>query len=497
MTATATATAVDCRGQRCPAPILATAKAARALGGSGGGLLEISADDDAFPFDIRSWCRSAGAELVQLRTEGIVHTAIVRVASRAAQPTAAATPPPPPPRIVAAPAAEVAAPPSPSPIAAVVVELAEVFDCRGQRCPEPILGLARRARALGGGATLEMLADDPAFELDLRSWCRSAGAKLVSLEPEGQALRARIQLAGGNGKIAAAREAALTQRPAPALASARVSAPAPADAFDIAPTPVPVLMTPASPVVSIEGLAPADRIPRLAMLLAALPGGSNVTVVADDPALGVELVQWSATAGHRLLSLEARDRLRMELQLAAPPPSLALVPVGDTGLVPEPETPQCTLLVLHNDREALLAALLVAVGAATQGMNVMMFFTFWGLNLLRGENPDVPPEKVSWAQRMFKWMMPKGPAKQRLGKLDMAGMGRSMLGSIMKQYKLMDIPELMVTAEEQGVRFVACTMSMQVMGITKHDLAPRGNLDFGGVAAFVESASRSRMSLTF
>jgi TusA-related sulfurtransferase/peroxiredoxin family protein len=480
-TATATATVVDCRGQRCPAPILATAKAARALGGSGGGLLEIAADDDAFPLDIRSWCRSAGAELVQLRTEGVVHTAVVRVTSRAAQPTAAATPPPPPPRIVAAPAAEVAAPASPSPVAALVVELAEVFDCRGQRCPEPILGLARRARALGGGATLEMLADDPAFELDLRSWCRSAGAKLLSLEPEGKVLRARIQLAGGNGKAAAA----------------PVSAPAPTDAFDIAPTPVPALMTPTSPVVSIEGLAPADRIPRLAMLLAALPGGSNVTVVADDPELSVELVQWSATAGHRLLSLEARDRLRVELQLAAPPPSLALVPVGDTGLVPELEAPQCTLLVLHNDREALLAALLVAVGAAAQGMSVMMFFTFWGLNLLRGENPNVPPEKVSWAQRMFKWMMPKGPAKQKLGKLDMAGMGRSMLGSIMKRYKLMDIPELMVTAEEQGVRFVACTMSMQVMGITKHDLAPRGNLDFGGVAAFVESASRSRMSLTF
>jgi peroxiredoxin family protein len=94
-------------------------------------------------------------------------------------------------------------------------------------------------------------------------------------------------------------------------------------------------------------------------------------------------------------------------------------------------------------------------------------------------------------------MMPKGPAEQKLGKLDMAGMGRTMLGSIMKRYELMDIPELMATAEEQGVRFVACTMSMQVMGITKRDLAPRANLDYGGVAAFVEAAGRSRVSLTF
>lgn len=478
MTTTTAATAVDCRGQRCPAPILATAKAARALGAGGGGLLEIAADDDAFPFDIRSWCRSSGAELVQLRTEDTVHTAVVRVAGRAAQGTVRGTPPPP--RLVAAPAP--AAPePAPIPVASkpLAQEPVDVLDCRGQRCPEPILGLARRARALPGGAVLEVLADDPAFDLDLKSWCRSTGAKVLSIEPDGKVLRARIQLAGADATASTSRE---PTGPLP-VAKAPASRPAPV----------------ASPsTVSLDGVAAADRIPRLQALLAAFPGGAMVTVAADDPSFGVELVQWAAGAGHRLLSFDARDQLRAELELAAPPPSVALVPYGDDSLAPlTEEIPQCTLLVLHNDREALLAALLVAVGAAAQGMRVMMFFTFWGLNLLRGENLAMPREKVSWAQRMFKWMMPKGPAKQKLGKLDMAGMGRSMLGSIMKQYHLMDIPELMATAEEQGVQFVACTMSMQVMGITKRDLAPRGNLDYGGVAAFVESASRSRVSLTF
>lgn len=479
MTATTAATAVDCRGQRCPAPILATAKAARALGGSGGGVLEISADDDAFPFDIRSWCRSSGAELVQLHTEGLVHTAIVRVASRVPQGTPRVTPPAP--RLVPAPE------PTPAtgrPGPAKPVELVEVLDCRGQSCPEPILGLARRARALAGGTVLEVIADDPAFDLDLKSWCRSTGAKVLSIEPDGRALRARVQVAGVDTTASTAREAA---------ASARTpTAPAKAPAAPTLPAPEPGLAT-----VSLDGVPASDRIPELQAQLSRQPPGSTVVVLADDPAFGVELVQWAATEGHRLLAFDARDRLRAELELCPPPPSAALVPLSDHALVPVTEAPQCTLLVLHNDREALLAALLVAVGAAAQGMNVMMFFTFWGLNLLRGDNPDVPPEKVSWAQRMFKWMMPKGPAKQKLGKLDMAGMGRSMLGSIMKQYKLMDIPELMATAEQQGVRFVACTMSMQVMGITKHDLAPRSNLDFGGVAAFVESASRSRVSLTF
>lgn len=473
---TATATAVDCRGQRCPAPILATAKAARALGGSGGGVLEISADDDAFPFDIRSWCRSSGAELVQLHTEGLVHTAVVRVASRA-QGTVRVVPPPP--QLVPTPA-PTAASARPAPGRPVATEPVEVLDCRGQSCPEPILGLARRARALASGSVLEVIADDPAFDLDLKSWCRSTGAKVLSIEPDGRALRARVQVAGAD----TAREAA------PAARTAAAAARAPMGSTTPSPAPRPA-------TVSLDGVPASDRIPELRVQLSRQPAGATVVVVADDPAFGIELVQWAAAEGHRLLSFDARDRLRAELELCPPPPSAALVPLHDDALVPVTETPQCTLLVLHNDREALLAALLVAVGAAAQGMSVMMFFTFWGLNLLRGENPDVPPEKVSWAQRMFKWMMPKGPAKQKLGKLDMAGMGRSMLGSIMKQYKLMDIPELMATAEQQGVRFVACTMSMQVMGITKHDLAPRDNLDFGGVAAFVESASRSRVSLTF
>ncbi|MCA9656287.1 MAG: DsrE/DsrF/DrsH-like family protein, partial [Myxococcales bacterium] len=347
------------------------------------------------------------------------------------------------------------------------------LDFRGQRCPEPILGLARRARALGPGAELEVVADDPAFALDLESWCRSSNATVISLEPEGSVLRARIRVAGR------APEGTTTAR----LPAEEARAPVPAEATGPA-------------TISLYGVPAARRLEQLEASLQTVEG-SQLRVLADDPAFGLELVQWAAAAGHRLLGLDARDGISAELELARV--TTALAPVQSQALAPALDEPQCTLLVLHNDREALLAALLVAVGAAAQGMGVMMFFTFWGLNLLRGDgpNPSVPAEKVSWAQRMFKWMMPRGPRRQKLGKLDMGGIGRTMLGSIMKRYELMDIPELMAAAEEQGVRFVACTMSMQVMGITKRDLAARDNLEFGGVAAFVESASRSRVSLTF
>jgi peroxiredoxin family protein len=155
--------------------------------------------------------------------------------------------------------------------------------------------------------------------------------------------------------------------------------------------------------------------------------------------------------------------------------------------------------VLHNDLEALLAAMLVANGAAAQGQRVVVFFTFWGLNLLRGDRPNqaAPKEKVSFIQRMFKWMMPKGPKRQKLGQMNFGGAGPMMLGGLMREKKIMELPTLIKQAEEQGVKFVACTMSMSVMGITKRDLEPRKNLAYGGVAYFVDAAKGAKMSLVF
>ncbi len=457
-----TSTAIDCRGQSCPAPILATAKAARGLKSAGGGTLEIAADDDAFPLDIRSWCRSSGSELIDLHvdTDGS-HRAVVRIVAKAQDPRRT---PPPIPANMAPPSNSATAPTRYLPPPALSSD--DALDFRGKRCPEPILGLARNARARPPATEIEVVADDPAFGLDLESWCRSTGAEIVEMNPQGDAMRARIRTASDTG------QAATTVKVSP-----------PADNLTL---------------VSLNGV-PADRRVEELDRQTTRRSGDRIRVVVDDTAFSVELVQWAAAAGHRLLSIDAHGPLQAELELAhAAPPTTALATQDVTQLAPATED-RCTLLVLHNDREALMAALLVAVGAAAQGMSVMMFFTFWGLNLLRGEgpNPDLPVEPVSWAQRMFKWMMPRGPRRQKLGQLNMGGLGSKMLGSIMKRYQLMDVPELMSAAEEQGVQFVACTMSMQVMGVTKRDLAARDNLDYGGVAAFVDSASRSRMSLTF
>jgi len=478
MTHSAIATTVDCRGQRCPAPILATAKAAKTIGSSGG-FLEIAADDDAFPFDIRAWCRSSGAELVELVSTQGTFTARVRVkgsngagstpAPASQAPASPATLRPEPSRT------EDSHPPS-SASSSRTLSYVDVgttkptmLDCRGERCPGPILQLARQARMSAPGEVIEVLSDDPAFAMDVRSWCRSAGATLISLHEESGWVRATVRT---STQVAAA-----------------------SDAPAIAPQPAAPVVAATPDTLSLVGVPAQDRPALLDCAAEGRPGGGPLRIVVDDPNYSLELLQWVKQHEHRLVSMDARGPLVAEIELAPrPEPTAALARVGTY-----PVDNRCTLLVLHNDREALLAALLIGVGAASQGMEVVMFFTFWGLNLLRGDEPNeaMPKERVSWAQRMFKWMMPRGPKQQKLGKLDMAGIGRGMLGSIMKRYSLMDIPELMNTAEEHGIRFVACTMSMQVMGITKRDLCARRNIEYGGVAAFVDAASRSRMALTF
>jgi len=458
---------LDCRGQQCPQPILTTAKAARTLKGRGGGLIEIEADDDAFPLDIKSWCRSSGSELVEVKSTQGVHHAVIRVPGTRSSASAPPVPAPPPTAAVS---------PTPKP------SRAPALDCRGMQCPEPILQVSRRARELGVGS-FEVLADDPAFELDLRAWGRRAGCTVEWLEPGKRAL---LTLKG----------TATEKAPAPVATAAAVPPARPP-----VPTPAANGEEAVSLDIGLSHLDDAQRLARLHALGGSLAEGERVRIRCQGSSFATPLLRWAAEAGHDVLSFDARVDTIMELRAKAPSTAIASsATTASSGALEVIRTEnRCTLLVLHNDKEALLAALLVANGAAAQGMEVVLFFTFWGLNLLRGDEPNAaePEEHVSWMQKMMKWMMPKGPRRQKLGQMDMAGMGRGMLKSIMDSYKIMDIPELMDAAEEQGTRFIACTMSMQVMGITKRDLAPRKNVEYGGVAAFVESAASSSLSLMF
>jgi peroxiredoxin family protein len=152
-----------------------------------------------------------------------------------------------------------------------------------------------------------------------------------------------------------------------------------------------------------------------------------------------------------------------------------------------------SMVVFSGDLDKVLAAMIIANGAAAMDLPVNIFFTFWGLNVLRREGPVHVEGKKTMTEGMFGRMMPRGPGHLQLSKMKMAGLGTRMIKKEMAKKHVLGLSELIRSAQEQGVRFIACTMSMDLMGIHKEELIP--GIGFGNVGSFIDAADRSRMTL--
>ncbi|MHB9023522.1 MAG: DsrE/DsrF/DrsH-like family protein [Armatimonadota bacterium] len=150
-----------------------------------------------------------------------------------------------------------------------------------------------------------------------------------------------------------------------------------------------------------------------------------------------------------------------------------------------------TIIVFSGDLDRAMAAMIIARGAAAMGNEVTLFFTFWGLNLLR--RPEPVKVKKDLLAAMFGWMMPRGAGKVSLSKMHMGGMGTAMMQHVMKTKNVPTLPEMIAEAQEFGVKFIACTMSMDVMGIKEEELID--GVEFGGVAAYLGSADEANVNL--
>jgi peroxiredoxin family protein len=152
-----------------------------------------------------------------------------------------------------------------------------------------------------------------------------------------------------------------------------------------------------------------------------------------------------------------------------------------------------TMVVFSGDLDKALAAFIIANGAAAMDIPVTMFFTFWGTNIMRRDGPVQLMEKKTFMEKMFGWMMPKGPDMLVLSKMNMGGMGTMLMKKEMAKKHVYNLPRLIQEARDQGVRMIICTMSMDVMGLQKEELLP--GLEFGGVGKFVARADDSRSTL--
>jgi peroxiredoxin family protein len=163
---------------------------------------------------------------------------------------------------------------------------------------------------------------------------------------------------------------------------------------------------------------------------------------------------------------------------------------GDSTACANCPEDRATLVVFSGEMDTLFAALTIAVGAASMGMQVSIFFTFWGLTALRKSKTY---EGKSTAQKMVAMMLPDGPAKVPTSRMNMGGLGPPFFKYLMQQRNVESLPNMVALAQELGVRYVACEMSMGVMGVTREELLD--GIDYGGVAVYLADAARSKITL--
>lgn len=164
---------------------------------------------------------------------------------------------------------------------------------------------------------------------------------------------------------------------------------------------------------------------------------------------------------------------------------------SNEGAVPTNVNDGKTLVVFSGDMDKAMASFIIANGAASMGKKVTMFFTFWGLNILR--RPEGADVKKSFIESMFGKMMPKGVDKLKISKMNMGGMGTKMMKKVMHDKNVDTLQSLMQSALDNGVKMIACTMSMDVMGIRPEELID--GIELGGVATYLGDAEEANLNL--
>ena len=242
-------------------------------------------------------------------------------------------------------------------------------------------------------------------------------------------------------------------------------------------------------VLDCCGLQCPGPIMKVYEAICAMEENQILKVSATDMGFAKDIDSWCKRTGNTLIKTERKDK--ENIVYIKKGVDVCDVSAASTSTV-KTQLPQGkTLVVFSGDLDKVLAAFIIANGAASMGRPVTMFFTFWGLNALRKQ------EKVSVKKpiidRMFGAMMPRGAKKLKLSNLNMGGMGTLMMKKVMKDKNVDSIEELMKKAMASGIKLVACTMSMDVMGITKDELID--GVELAGVASYLGDAEESNVNL--
>lgn len=238
-------------------------------------------------------------------------------------------------------------------------------------------------------------------------------------------------------------------------------------------------------VIDCCGLQCPGPIMKVHEAICSMNESEILKVTATDMGFAADIDAWCRRTGNTLLKTE---RMNKE--------NIVYIKKGmGTCLVKDNNSIQIsegkTIIVFSGDLDKVLASFIIANGAASMGRPVTMFFTFWGLNVLR--KTDGKKVKKTFMDSMFGVMMPKGSKKLKLSKMNMAGIGTAMMKKVMNDKNVDSLETLMKHAMDNGIKLVACTMSMDIMGIKKEELID--GIEYAGVASYLGDAEESNVNL--
>ena len=230
--------------------------------------------------------------------------------------------------------------------------------------------------------------------------------------------------------------------------------------------------------------------------------GQELIIEASDFGFLADIAAWTKNTGNTLLSKEIDGKIvRAHVAKGKAGAAAPAAPAGFNAAAMAAQAAQApvlqetkdgaTMVVFSGDLDKALASFIIANGAAAYGKQVTMFFTFWGLNVIKR------PEKVSVAKRgmekMFDIMLPNHAGQLPISKMNMGGMGSKMIQAVMKQKNVDPLPVMIAQAQKMGVKMVACTMSMDIMGIKEEEIIE--GVDFGGVATYIGDTMDANLNL--
>jgi len=231
------------------------------------------------------------------------------------------------------------------------------------------------------------------------------------------------------------------------------------------------------------GISCPGPIMKLKKNMEQLTDGERLEIIATDAGFPRDAEAWCQTTGNRFVSANSEaGKYRVIIEKNTPQSCPTEVCKEEKGK---------TFIMFSDDLDKVIATFVLANGAAATGKKVTIFFTFWGLNAIK--KLDKPAVKKDFFGKMFSMMLPSNSLKLKLSKMNMGGMGSKMMRYIMNKKNIESLEALRSQAIQNGVEFIACQMSMGVMGVKREELLD--NVTIGGVATYMNRAEQANVNL--